>query len=343
MPSQTGITARWILTAVILASGIVFLDSTIVNVALRHIAADLPSSILGTLEGQAYVTSGYLATLSATLILAGAAADRYGRRRIFIIGLVAFGITSALCGLAPTMELLVVSRLLQGVAGALLVPGPLSIITASFEGTARARAFGLWSAATSALTIVGPLVGGILVDSLSWRVAFLVNVPLVLVALYAAVRHVPESRNEGAARRLDWLGSAVIAIAVGGISFGLIRGQEQHWTDPTAFLILAVGVVGRVAFPIMMLKRRDPLRATRPLPHPGIHGHQYLDLPDLRRALHLLVPPEPCSCRASWATPRCASAAVGLRWASCSPCSRPVWACSPRAWAVSLPRHRARC
>ena len=205
------------------------------------------------------MTSGYLATLSATLILAGAAADRYGRRRIFIIGLVAFGITSALCGLAPTMELLVVSRLLQGVAGALLVPGPLSIITASFEGTARARAFGLWSAATSALTIVGPLVGAFLVDSLSWRVAFLVNVPLVLVALYAAVRHVPESRNEGAARRLDWLGSAVIAIAVGGISFGLIRGQEQHWSDPTALLILAVGVVAAVAFPIMMLKRRDPL------------------------------------------------------------------------------------
>ena len=121
-------------------------------------------------------------TWLATLILAGALADRYGRRRVFIIGLVAFGATSALCGLAPTMELLVVSRLLQGVAGALLVPGPLSIITATFEGAARARAIGLWSAATSALTIIGPLAGGLVVDSLSWRIAFLINVPLVLVA-----------------------------------------------------------------------------------------------------------------------------------------------------------------
>src|SRR5690349_4961220 len=153
MPQQEGIHTRWILTAVILASGIVFLDSTIVNVALPRIALDLPTSVLGTLESQAYVTSGYLAMLSASLILAGALADRYGRRRIFIIGLVAFGATSALCGLAPTMELLVVFRLLQGVAGALLVPGPLSIITATFEGSARARAIGLWSAATAALTI----------------------------------------------------------------------------------------------------------------------------------------------------------------------------------------------
>lgn len=247
------------MTAVILASGIVFLDSTIVNVALPRIALELPTTILGTLEAQAYVTSGYLATLSASLILAGALADRYGRRRIFIIGLVAFGITSALCGLAPTMELLVVFRLAQGVAGALLVPGPLSIITATFEGSARARAIGLWSAATAALTVLGPLAGGLVVDSWSWRIAFLVNVPLVLVALYAAIRHVPESRNEDAPRRLDWLGSLVIAIAVGGISFGLIRGQEQRWSDPGAIIVLAIGIIAAIALPVMMLRRRDPL------------------------------------------------------------------------------------
>ena len=259
MTGPTQLHPRWILTAVILASGIVFLDSTIVNVALPRIALDLPTSVLGTLEAQAYVTSGYLAMLSATLILAGALADRYGRRRVFIIGLVSFGATSALCGLAPTMELLVLFRLLQGMAGALLVPGPLSIITATFEGAARARAIGLWSAATSALTILGPLAGGLVVDSLSWRIAFLINVPLVLVALYAAIRYVPESRNEDAPRRLDWLGSVVIAIAVGGISFGLIRGQEQRWSDPTAMLVLAIGIVAAVAFPVLMIRRRDPL------------------------------------------------------------------------------------
>jgi EmrB/QacA subfamily drug resistance transporter len=259
MRPSTTIHARWIMTAVILASGIVFLDSTIVNVALPRIALELPTSILGTLEAQAYVTSGYLATLSASLILAGALADRYGRRRVFIIGLVAFGATSALCGLAPTMELLVVARLLQGVAGALLVPGPLSIITATFAGIARARAIGLWSAATSALTILGPLAGGLVVDSLSWRLAFLINVPLVLLALFAAIRYVPESRNEDAPRRLDWLGSVVIAIAVGGISFGLIRGQEQRWQDPTALLALGIGIVAAIAFPLLMMRRRDPL------------------------------------------------------------------------------------
>jgi EmrB/QacA subfamily drug resistance transporter len=257
--SVTGTQARWILTAVILASGIVFLDSTIVNVALPTIAADLPATVVGTLEGQAYVTSGYLATLSAFLIIAGALADKYGRRRIFIIGLVAFGATSALCGLAPTMEWLVIFRLAQGAAGALLVPGPLSLITANFDGAARARAFGLWSAATAALTILGPLAGGIIVDSFSWRLAFLVNVPLVLLALYAAIRYVPESSDPDAPRRLDWLGSVVIAIAVGGITFGLIRGQDQRWSDPAALVALAIGMAAAVAFPILMVTRRDPL------------------------------------------------------------------------------------
>ncbi len=256
---MTGSQARWVLLAVVLASGVVFLDSTIVNVALPTIGADLPATIVGTLEGQAYVTSGYLATLSAFLIIAGAMADRYGRRRVFIIGLASFGLTSALCGLAPSMEWLVVFRLAQGAAGALLVPGPLSLITANFDGAARARAFGLWSAATSALTILGPLAGGIIIDSFSWRLAFLVNVPLVLLALYAAVRYVPESLDPDAPRHLDWLGSIVIAIAVGGITFGLIRGQEQQWTDPTAFVALAVGAAAAVAFPILMVTRRDPL------------------------------------------------------------------------------------
>jgi EmrB/QacA subfamily drug resistance transporter len=251
--------SRWILGAVILSAGIVFLDSTIVNVALPAIGQELPATIMGTLEGQAYITSGYLAVLSAMLIIAGAAADRYGRRRIFIIGLVSFGVTSALCGLATSMELLVLFRLLQGAAGALLVPGPLSIITATFEGVARARAFGVWAAATSALTILGPLAGGLAVDLFSWRVAFLVNVPLVLVALYAAIRYVPESRDETATGRLDWLGSLVIGVAVGGISFGLIRGQEQQWSDPTAFVILGIGIVAAVLFPILMVTRPNPL------------------------------------------------------------------------------------
>ena len=251
--------SRWILVAVVVASGVVFLDSTIVTVALPRIGRDLPSTTLGTLEAQAYITSGYLAVLSAFLILGGAMADRYGRRRIFSLGLVGFGVTSLLCGLAPTIETLVLARLLQGASGALLVPGSLTIITASYQDEARARAFGIWAAATSALTVLGPLVGGLIVDLFSWRVAFLVNVPLIGLALWATRRHVPESRDETATGRLDWLGSVVIAVAVGGVSFGLIRGQEAQWSDPVAFAVLAIGIAAAIAFPILMVTRKDPL------------------------------------------------------------------------------------
>src|SRR6202008_974516 len=164
---------RWTLLAAIVASGIVFLDSTVVNLALKRIGEELPSTTgLGVLEAQAYIGSGYLAVLAALLIIAGALADRYGRRRVFIIGLVSFGAISALCGLSPTRESLVVGLLPQGAAGALLVPGSLAIITAAFDGAARARAFGLWASSTSALTLLGPILGGLVVDNLSWRLAF---------------------------------------------------------------------------------------------------------------------------------------------------------------------------
>src|ERR1700741_708371 len=190
---------RWPLLAAIVAAGIVFLDSTVVNLALKQMGKELPRiTSLGVLEGQAYVGSGYLAVLAALLIIAGALADRYGRRRIFIIGLTGFGLISVLCGIAPNLEFLIGARLLQGAAGALLVPGSLAIITAAFPGGARARAFGLWAASTSALTLLGPILGGLVLDNLSWRLAFLINAPLVGIALWAAIRHVEESKDPDA-------------------------------------------------------------------------------------------------------------------------------------------------
>jgi MFS family permease len=140
---------RWTLVATIIGSGAVFLDGTIVNVALPRIGRELPATVVGVLEGQTYVVSGYLAVLAALLILAGALSDRYGRRRIYALGLAGFAITSALCGLAPNLEILVVSRLLQGAAGALMVPGALSIITQTFAPEERGRAFGVWTSARS--------------------------------------------------------------------------------------------------------------------------------------------------------------------------------------------------
>jgi EmrB/QacA subfamily drug resistance transporter len=250
---------RWTMLAAILGSASVFLDSTVVNVALFKIGKELPASVVGVLEGQTYITSGYLATLAALVILAGALADYYGRRRVFTIGLASFGVTSVLCGLAPNLELLIFFRVLQGATGALLVPCSLSIITATFEGAARGRAFGIWAAATSATSILGPLVGGIFVDTLTWRLAFLINVPVILVALYATRMHMKESRDEESPGRFDWLGAVVVALAVGGLAFGAIRGQDKQWHDTLAFVALGVGIIGAITFPILMARRPDPL------------------------------------------------------------------------------------
>ena len=242
-----------------LGSGIVFLDSTVVNVALAALGKDLPSTLVATLEGQSYVVYGYLLSLSALLILAGSLADLYGRRRMFLLGLAGFGISSVLCGVAPNMELLIAFRLVQGAFGALLVPTSLAIINATFEGPERGRAFGIWAAASGATTLLGPPLGGFLVDAISWRVVFLINVPLVLVALYAGAAHVAESRDRDAEGRFDFLGAAIVAIAVGGLSFGAIRGQEQQWADPIAWIALAVGAIALASVPPLMIFRRHPL------------------------------------------------------------------------------------
>lgn len=248
----------WIELAVVLGSGVVFLDGTIVNVALETIGQELPATVLGRLEGLTYVNTGYLAVLAALLILAGAIGDRYGRRRTFAIGMAAFGTTSVICGLAPSLEILVIARLIQGAAGALLVPGALAILTATFSGEERGRAIGLWAASTAAMTLFGPLIGGVLVQSVSWRAAFLINVPLIALGLYA-MRYVPESRDEHAEGHFDILGALVVAVGVGGLAFGATRGQQSQWQDTIAFVALAVGVVATASLPFLMAFRRYPL------------------------------------------------------------------------------------
>jgi EmrB/QacA subfamily drug resistance transporter len=247
-----------VLVATILGSAVVFLDGTIVNVALDPIGRDLPATFVGRFEGLTYVTTAYFTVLSALLILAGALNDHHGRRRMFSVGLVGFGLTSVACGLAPSMELLILGRIGQGLFGALLVPGSLSIITAFFDGEARGRAIGLWAAGTSATLIIGPLLGGVLVQAISWRMAFLINVPIIAVALWAT-RGVPESRDEDSRGDFDWLGAAMIALAVGGLAFGATRGQQRNWEDPVAWASLGIGAAASVAVPLLMLKRSRPL------------------------------------------------------------------------------------
>ena len=249
----------WVLVAAVLGSSIVFLDGTVVNVALPRIGRDLPRAFVGVLEGQSYIYNGYLLSLSALLILAGALNDFYGRKRMFIVGLAGFGVSSLLCGLAPNMEMLIVFRVLQGALGALLVPGSLSLITANFSGVEQGRAFGIWAGASAGTTLLGPFLGGFLVDAISWRAAFLINVPLIAVAIWATLVHVPESRDEQASPHFDWLGAAIVALAVGGLTFGAIFGQQREWRDPIAFVALAIGALALIAFPFQMRRAHNPL------------------------------------------------------------------------------------
>ena len=249
---------RWTLVAAVLGSSIVFLDSAVVSVALPAIGRE-PRLFVGVLEGQNYVQYGYLLTLSAFLVLDGALSDYFGRRRLFVIGLIGFGVTSVLCGLAPNLELLIVARLLQGAAGAILVPGSLAILTTTFEGEEQGRAFGVWAAASGVAPILGPFVGGVLVDEVSWRAIFLLNVPFIALALWATHRHVKETQDEHAAGRFDWLGATLVALAVGGLSFGAIFGQERQWQDPIAFVAIGIGAVATIAMPFYFKRAPKPL------------------------------------------------------------------------------------
>ena len=250
---------RGTLVAAVLGSGIVFLDSTVVNVALPEMGRDLSSSWFGVLEAQSYVYYGYLLTLSALLILAGALSDFYGRRRLFFIGLIGFGVTSVLCGIAPNMELLIIARLLQGAAGAVLVPGSLAILTTTFSGEEQGRAFGFWAGASALTAILGPPLGGALVAYWSWRAVFLINIPLVAIAAYLTLRHMRESKDEAASSHFDWWGAITVVIALGGLTFGVIRGQVENWRGATGLISLALGAVALCGFLVVQARARNPL------------------------------------------------------------------------------------
>jgi EmrB/QacA subfamily drug resistance transporter len=250
---------RGTLWAAILGSCIVFLDSTVVEVALPRIGHDLPAHLVGVLEGQSYVYNGYLLAESVFLILAGGLTDVRGRRHMFTLGLLGFGLSSLLSGLAPTMEWLVVFRVLQGVAGAVIVPGALALITATFSGEEQGRAFGVWSGASAGLAILGPFVGGLLVDGVSWRSVFLLNIPLVLAALWLTSRCVRESRNTDAPAGFDVVGTLLAALAVGGLVIGTISGQQRAWHSPAAFAALGIGVAAGAVLPFWMLRAKNPL------------------------------------------------------------------------------------
>ncbi len=241
--------ARWTLLAAVLGSGMAFLDSTVVNVALPTIAVDLHAD-LADLQ---WVLDAYLVTLTALLLLGGALGDKYGRRRVFMIGVGAFAAASALCGIAPTTETLIAARAFQGVGAALLVPGSLALLSATVRQEDRGRAIGAWSGLVGVASAAGPFVGGWLVDAASWRWAFFINIPLAGVVLFAA-RHVPESVDPQAPRRLDLLGATVVALGLASLTAGLIEAGGE-WSAPTLAAVIA-GVVLLAAF--IAIERRSP-------------------------------------------------------------------------------------
>ncbi|MEX2448699.1 MAG: DHA2 family efflux MFS transporter permease subunit [Solirubrobacterales bacterium] len=243
------------LIATILGSTVVFLDSTVVNVALPAIAEDFDAG----LAGQQWVVESYLLALVALLLVGGSLGDQFGRRRIFVIGLLAFGATSILCAVAPTVEVLIGARALQGVAGALLVPGSLAIVAASFEGAARGRAVGIWTAWTGIAVVIGPAGGGALIEALSWRAIFWVNIPLIAVTVALTLRAVAESRDTEAFRGIDWLGIALSAVGLGGPVFALIEQPAYGWGDPLVWVPLLVGIACLALFVAHEARARHPM------------------------------------------------------------------------------------
>ena len=218
-------TARAVIAAAVLGSGMAMLDGTVVNVALRTIGRDLEAS-LAQLQ---WITNGYLLSLASLILLGGSLGDHYGRRRVFVFGTVWFASASVICGLAPTPELLIAARILQGVGAALLTPGSLAMIQGTFHRDDRARAIGAWTGLGSIAAALGPFVGGGLVQYASWRWIFLINLPIAVVTVVVAQRHVPETRDPEAPEEFDVAGALLAAVALGGLTYALIE-----WGGPVA-------------------------------------------------------------------------------------------------------------
>ena len=246
---------RWILLATVLGSGMAFLDGTIVHVALPAIREDLG----GGLAGQQWVADSYLVTLGALILLGGSLGDLYGRRSVFLIGVAGFAVTSVICGIAPSIGTLIVARGLQGVSAALLTPGSLAIIQSSFAPEDRSRAIGAWSGLSGVSTALGPFIGGYLVDNVSWRWAFLINLPLAVIVIIVTMRHVPESRDPESTKTPDAMGSLTVAAALAGILYALIEGPSKGWDDGSVLIAAAVGSASLVAFVLVQARSSHPM------------------------------------------------------------------------------------
>ena len=241
---------RWVLTTTVLGTGMAFLDATVVNVALERIGTDFGADFTGL----QWTVNAYTLTLAAFILLGGSLGDHFGRRRVFVVGVAWFALASLLCGLAPNIGTLIAARALQGVGGALLTPGSLALISASFHGPDRAAAIGAWSGLSGIAGAIGPFLGGWLVEW-NWRTIFLINLPLAALIVIIALRHVPESRDTESAPGLDVAGTVVGAVGLGALTYGL-TGLGERGADPLLLAAVGLGVLALVAF--VLVERRSP-------------------------------------------------------------------------------------
>jgi EmrB/QacA subfamily drug resistance transporter len=253
--SYSSVPGRWLLAVTVLGSGIASLDATVVNIALPTIGRDFHTGIAAL----QWVINGYTLTLAAFLLIGGSLGDRFGRRKLYLIGIVWFALASAACGLAPGAGFLIAARVLQGVGAALLTPGSLAILEASFVPADRARAIGAWSGLSGVAVAAGPLVGGSLISAASWRWIFFINVPIAVAVVALGIRHVPESRDPRATGKIDYAGALAGVVFLTGITFAFIEAPALGWSSPAVLAMALVGVLGLAAFLVRERRAASPM------------------------------------------------------------------------------------
>jgi EmrB/QacA subfamily drug resistance transporter len=276
-----------VVAATVLGSGIAFLDSTVVGIALPSIGREFHGGV-GTLQ---WVVTGYTLTVAAFLLLGGSLGDRYGRKRVFSVGVAWFAVASALCGIAPTSGILIVARFVQGIGGALLAPGSLAILQTSFRPDDRARAIGAWSGLGGVAAAAGPLVGGYLLAIGSWRWVFFINLPLSAAVLVITARHVPESRDPTASGRVDTVGATLAVVFLAALTYGLIEAPTLGWSSPAVVACLVVAGLSAPAFVLVEHRQAHPmlpLRLFRSRQFSGANGVTFAVYGALGGALFLL-------------------------------------------------------
>jgi EmrB/QacA subfamily drug resistance transporter len=234
----------WVLATTILGSSMAFIDGSAVTVALPRIQSDLNMSV----QGAQWVVNGYMLMLGALILVGGSAGDRFGRRRVFALGAAIFTAASISCGLAPNVTILIAARVVQGIGGALLIPGSLGIISAAFPAEERGRAVGTWAGFSAVTTALGPILGGWLVDAQSWRPIFFINVPIAMITLCIAFGHVPESRDRSEDSTIDWRGGVLVTVGIAALPYGLTATSERDWTHPSVCGSLLASAIFIVAF-----------------------------------------------------------------------------------------------